>query len=160
MSTQNTAAADADAGAVSRFNLRTISLILLVIAIGISGYLSFQTATAQPVPCAEGGGFNCEVVQSSAYSEFAGIKVAYLGLLTNLVLLGILVLEPRVAFLHEYGLMIFFGIVLFAMLFSLWLIYVQAAFLQAYCAWCLAHEAVIIALFIVTGVRVKQAFFD
>jgi len=50
--------------------------------------------------------------------------------------------------------------VLFAFLFSVYLVYVQAALLNAYCPWCLTHEALITALFIVVGMQVYQLFQD
>jgi uncharacterized membrane protein len=68
-------------------------------------------------------------------------------------LLVLLLLEPRVGFLREYGPMIVFGITLFAFMYSMWLVYVQAGILQAFCPWCLSHELTMTILFIVSALR-------
>jgi len=39
-------------------------------------------------------------------------------------------------------------VVLFAFLYSVYLVYLQAFRIQAYCVWCLTHEALITVLFV------------
>ncbi len=141
----------------SRDVLRILSIILVVIGLLISGYLSYSKLTETPTICTEGGGFNCEVVQSSVYSKLAGIPVAYLGLLSYLALGALILLENRVQFLQDYGMTLVFGITLFAFLFSMWLVYVQAVRLEAFCVWCLGHEATMTVLFIVSGLRLRKS---
>ena len=141
----------------SRDWLYIISLVLVVIGIGISGYLSYVKLTATPTVCIEGGGFNCEVVQSSIYAKLFNIPIAYLGFATYLVIGALLLLQYRIAFLQEYGVMIQFGIIMFAFLFSIWLVYLQAFQLKAFCMWCLSHEVTMTLLFIVSIPRLKRA---
>ena len=43
--------------------------------------------------------------------------------------------------------MLVFGVVLFGFLYSVYLVYLQAAVLRAFCPWCLSHEALITILF-------------
>lgn len=50
-------------------NLRTLSLILVVGGLLVSGYLSYVKLTEVPMVCVGGGVFNCEVVQNSVYSK-------------------------------------------------------------------------------------------
>ena len=69
-----------------QWNLRTFSLILVVIGVVISGYLSYVKLADAEIICVEGERLNCDVVQNSRYAEFAGIPVAYLGLATYLVI--------------------------------------------------------------------------
>ena len=140
-----------------RLSLRTISLLLIAVGIIVSGYISYTTLTKTAIQCVQGAGFNCEVVQSSVYSKLAGIPVAYLGLATYLFLGALLLLENRIEFLQNNGVMIVFGITLFAFLYSMWLVYVQAALLEAFCPWCLTHEAVMTLLFIVSGMRMWKS---
>jgi uncharacterized membrane protein len=71
-----------------------------------------------------------------------------------------LLLEQRVPFLVENGVMIFFGLLVFATLFSIWLIYVQAGILHAYCPWCLAHEIVVFLLFALSIARLRTYLQD
>lgn len=137
--------------------VRTLSLILVVIGIIIAGYLSYTKLANTSTICVEGDAFNCDVVNSSAYSKIAGIPIAYLGLATYLFIGAILLLENRVAFLQEYGIMLLFGVTLFGFMYSMYLIYVQAAILKAFCVWCLGHEVVITLLFILSSVRLYRS---
>lgn len=139
-----------------RLTLRTISFVLVAIGLAISLYLSYVKLTEEPMICAANGAFNCSAVQNSVYAELYGIPIAWLGLAVNLVILGLLVLEPRVAFLRENGVLLLFGIVLFATLYSAYLIYVQGVILNAWCSWCVAHEIYVFALLIVTGLRIRN----
>ena len=70
-----------------------------------------------------------------------------------LVMGALLLLEDRIPLLQTYGLTLLFGITLFAFMYSMWLVYVQAAILQSFCPWCLAHEAVMTVLFLLTAAR-------
>lgn len=144
----------------SYFNLKTISIVLVLGMLLVSGYLSYSELTESEVACVESGSFNCNAVQNSVYSEVMGIKVAYLGFGVNLVILGLLLLEDRIAFLQENGLTLLFGIVFFGFLYSVYLVYIQAAVLDSYCQWCLSHEVLITLLFVVTGLRLYREFTE
>ena len=156
-SLENTQSEEVVTTGQSRDWLYTISLILVVIGIGISGYLSYVKLTETATICISGGAFNCEVVQSSVYAKLFNIPIAYMGLLTYLVIGALLLLQNRVAFLQEFGVMIEFGIILFAFLFSVWLVYLQAFQLKAFCMWCLSHELTMTLLFIVSIPRLKRS---
>lgn len=136
-----------------------VSILILLIAIGVSGYLSYLKIDSTQVPmCIEGGRFDCGTVLSSHYSEFVGIPIAYLGLGTNLIMLSLLALEKFVPFFKLNAPILVFGVVTFAFAFSVYLVYLQAAVIKAYCPWCLSHEALITLLFIVSIFRLKNAF--
>ncbi len=145
-------------GAQPRFqlSLRLISILLVIFGLGISGYLSYVKLTDVPMVCSANGAFDCGAVQGSVYSELGGIPIAWMGFAVNILMLTILLLEPRVEFLRQSGngVMLLFGIVLFAALYSVYLIYIQGVVLQAWCMWCLMHEAYIFILFGVTLWRV------
>lgn len=132
----------------SIINAKTLSLVVLAAAIFVSGYLSYLKFdyTASPV-CIQGGVFDCGTVLNSSYSEIADIPIAYLGLATNLLVVTLLLLEGRNAFFREYGATLIFGVVFFATVFSVYLIYIQAFRIEAFCPWCLTHEALIFVLF-------------
>lgn len=141
----------------SRDWLRILALVLVGIGILLSGYLSYVKLTEVPIQCIEGGAFQCDVVQNSAYARLAGIPIAYLGLATY-GLIGFLILfQDRIGFLRDYGNVLEFGVVLFSFLFSMWLVYVQVAILEALCQWCLAHEVNMTILFIVAILRLRRS---
>jgi uncharacterized membrane protein len=141
----------------SRLTARNLSFVVLALAILISGYLSYLKLDNTPAVCLTGGAFDCGTVLNSSYSELAGIPIAWLGLAVNLTVTALLLLENRVAFLREYGVTLVFGIVLFAFLFSVYLVYIQAAIIQAFCPWCLTHEALITILFVLSIIRLRAS---
>jgi uncharacterized membrane protein len=63
-----------------KLNLWHISLVLVVIGILISGYISYTELTDTSTVCIESGPLNCDAVQNSVYSTMMGIKITYLGL--------------------------------------------------------------------------------
>jgi uncharacterized membrane protein len=89
-----------------------------------------------------------------------GIPIGLLGLGANLILLLMLFLEDRIAFLQTYGATLMFGIVLFGVMYSVYLVYLQAAVIEAFCPWCLAHEALYVLLLITSGLRLRQSLTD
>ena len=136
--------------------LYRIGVVLVMLALGISLYLSYTKLADVEVACTESETINCNTVQDSRYGELMGIPLAYLGLATNLLLLALHIGEKAYGERQQEILMLIFGLVLVAFLYSLFLVYVQAADLKAYCLWCLAHEALITGLFGVTLVRVRR----
>jgi len=142
--------------ALRQWDLRRLQLLLTAIGIFVAGYLSYLKLAEAPAVCVESGPFNCNVVLNSQYSELFGIPIAWLGLAVyGLIGLG-LGLERRVDFLRSYGILLIFGLSLFAWLFSLWLVYVQVFLLEALCPWCLTHEANFTLLFFTVLYRVLR----
>jgi uncharacterized membrane protein len=148
------------AGGQSRLSLRVIALALVVIGLVVTTYLSYVKLTDVPMACVAGGAFDCETVQNSAYSRLFGIPIAWLGWGTYITLGLLLLLENRVAFLRDYSIILVFGISLFAFLYSVFLVYVQVAILQALCPWCLAHEIIMTVFFIVASIRLWKTQFQ
>lgn len=142
----------------SRFSARSMSFVVLFFAILVSGYLSWLKISNEAAVCVKGGRFDCGTVLNSVYSEIGGVPIAWLGLATNLIVVVLLLLETRVDFVRDYGVTMVFGVVLFAFLFSVYLVYVQAALIKAYCPWCLSHEALITILFLLSARRLWSIF--
>lgn len=166
MSAQNVETVSTQQGSLLfgfNINLRHVSLLLVVFGLLVSGYLSYVKATDVQMLCMENSGFNCGVVQNSSYSEInfpilGEVAIAYLGFITYIVI-GLLVLfQNRIAFLQENGMMLTFVVVLFAFVYSMYLVYVQGVILQAWCQWCLMHEVNMTALIAVTLLRMRNYF--
>jgi uncharacterized membrane protein len=141
-----------------KFTSRTLSFIILAFAIGVSGYLSYLKLTDTSAVCLHGGKFDCGTVLSSRYSELGGVPIAYLGLATNLIIVALLIFTPRMVALRDYEQTLVFAVVLFEFLFSVYLVYIQAERIGAYCPWCLSHEGAITLLFLVSSWRVWKMF--
>lgn len=137
-------------------NLRTLSLLSVAFGILVSGYLSYVKLTDVPMACSADAGFNCSAVQNSDYSEVMGIPIAWLGLATYIVIGGLILLKDKISFLKEYGMILTFGVVFFAFIYSMYLIYVQGVILGAWCQWCLMHEANMLFLLTFTILRLRN----
>ena len=142
--------------------LRHVSLVLTVIALLITGYLSYTKLTNTELLCVESSAISCDSVNSSAYAYFprgSGVPVAYLGFASWVAIGAILLLETQVGFLRDYGVMLVFGLALFGFIFHSYLTYTSITYVGALCPWCLAAHAIMTLLLIVTGVRLYRSLF-
>ncbi|MBK9750404.1 MAG: vitamin K epoxide reductase family protein [Chloroflexi bacterium] len=142
--------------------LRIISLVVLAIALFVTGYLAYTKATNTQVACLEGANISCDSVSSSIYAYFprgTGIPVAYLGFLTWVVIAVLMLLENRIGFLREYGAVLLLGIAVFGFLFHSYLTYTSIVFVGAICPWCIGAHVLMTILLIVQGIRTYRQFF-
>jgi uncharacterized membrane protein len=114
-----------------------ITLILLTSAgLGIAGYLTYvHYAGINPV-CTAGG--SCEKVQTSVYSELAGVPVALIGLLGYVSILGLL-LAPE----GERTRFAMMALTLVGFAFSAYLTYRELYSIHAICEWCASSAAIL-----------------
>lgn len=89
-------------------------------------------------------------MQSSKYAELLGIPVAVLGLAGYLAILVTALLRAPVTALVGAALAVA------GLAFALYLLAVQAFVLDAYCTWCLASDAVLAALAVLTTIRAAR----
>lgn len=146
------------ADAPRRSLLWRLTLALIVVGLLVSGYLSYVKLTDVPMACIEGSVFNCDVVQAHPIGKLAGIPIAVLGFLMYLTLGALHVFRDRHPLLQEYGMLLFFGILLFGWLYSMWLVYAQFVIIKALCMWCLTHELNITIMFIIGIIRIRRYF--
>lgn len=121
--------------------------ILLFSAAGLldAGYLSWIKLTGSEARCFPGVG-DCGSVNNSAYSLLFGIPVAYLGLLSYLAILGILIYWLRGGE-NSYATYLFFGVSLVGFLFSGYLTYIELGILKAVCFFCVLSAIFMTGLF-------------
>jgi uncharacterized membrane protein len=151
----------APAPPTSRMALVALSLVGIFIAAYLTLHRFGYIGTLQ---CSVLGG--CETVQASAYAYFPprtvvpwGISVALLGLIGYLVLFGIglLGLQPR--HMRSRGIAVLLAVLSGgAFAFSLWLTYVEAAILRAWCQWCVVSAILIGLIFLLSlaGLRASR----
>jgi uncharacterized membrane protein len=99
------------------------------------------------------GSGDCHTVNFSKYAEVNGIPVALIGVFGYASMLGILLFSNKNEFLEENEVMIIFGISLIGFLFTLWLVYVEVALLQAYCPFCITSQITMTVILILSVVR-------
>jgi uncharacterized membrane protein len=125
--------------AVRQDRLRVAMAGLALLGIAIAGYLTWiHYAGIKPL-CISGGG-GCEQVQSSRYSELAGIPVALLGLIGYVAILASLWVRG------EAGLALGVALTLGGLGFSAYLTYRELFTIDAICQWCVASALVMTAL--------------
>lgn len=134
--------------------LRQIIIVLAIIGLLVSIYMTIYKLTSNDAMCI--GSSGCSEVNSSRYSEINGIPVALLGVVGYAVILVLLFLETRPGFFQQNGIMLLFGVSLIGFLFTLYLIYVEVALIGAYCPFCLASQAVMTIIFIISVVRLAR----
>ena len=112
--------------------------ILSVFGIGVSLYLTYIKVSASSVACGFG---ECGVVQASKYAEFLGIPVAMFGVLYYFTLL--VLNTSKKARLFDIAL-------IWGILFSSYLTYIELFVLEAICGWCVVS---FLNILVITFVR-------
>jgi uncharacterized membrane protein len=134
---------------VRRDPLRIVVLVLGVLGLGVAGYLTYvHYAGVEPV-CRIAHG--CERVQTSEWSEVAGVPVALLGLL------GYAGIVASVFVPGEAGLLMGAAMALVGFGFSAYLTYREIWSIEAICIWCVGSAVILTGLAIVTVVRLLRA---
>jgi len=107
-------------------------------------YLTIHHYNATPVPCGEA--FDCEMVLNSSWAEVGGVPLAAFGAVSYFIAFSLALL----AAFGDGRMWKLFGILTTLMaLFSVWLIYVQAFRIHAFCQFCLLSAATTFTLFII-----------
>ena len=138
---------DGDLGLSDR-RLRLAIVGLALAGIAIAGYLSWERLSGGTVACPIGGG-GCKTVQESSYSELAGIPVAYLGVATYVLLLGLALWDS------EQARAVLASVALAGLAFAVYLLVIMAVVIDAYCSWCLASDAVLAMIAALGLVRLR-----
>ncbi|HEV2835949.1 MAG TPA: vitamin K epoxide reductase family protein [Pyrinomonadaceae bacterium] len=122
-----------------------ISLLGLADAI----YLTVEHVTGQSVRCTIVAG--CSEVLSSSYAVVGGIPLAAIGAAAYF---GVFSLATLAAFGYRVAETLLTPLVLLMFLVSLWLIYLQAFVIHAFCQFCLLSAAITTALTVIVLIGV------
>ncbi len=126
---------------------KRIALFTSFVGIADSIYLTVLKVSNNKSLCIQGVG-DCWSVNTSRYSEIAGIPIAVLGLLAYLFIFLILVLEDHLAVLKVYSPYGLFGITLIGVIYSGYLTYLEIAVIKAICPFCVVSAIAMLILFI------------
>jgi uncharacterized membrane protein len=133
---------------VSRFRTILYTIVAIVAAAGLADatYLTVQALTGETLSC--GGSPDCFRVLGSSYAKLGGIPVAILGALAYFT---VFTFATFAAFGYPRAPK-FLALIAGAMfLTTLWLLYVQAFLLHAYCRYCLFSAAI---TFLIAGLLI------
>jgi uncharacterized membrane protein len=131
------------------------TLALVVIGLLVSIYMHIYKTTDNNAMCLGSG--ECRDVIHSRYSEVTDtISVPMMGVGGFVLLLALLLLEPRYRFFKTNGTLFFFGTALIGFLFTLWLIYVELVLIKKLCPFCLTTQTAMILVFTLSIVRLMR----
>lgn len=123
--------------------------IIIVIGIGVAGYLSYVETQSVDAICGPVG--NCNTVQQSRYAKLFGVlPVGVFGLFGYLGLIAAWLVRRFLPRLEKSAAISFWGMAFFAVIFSLYLTYLEPFVIKAVCIWCLS-SAVIVTLLLLLG---------
>jgi uncharacterized membrane protein len=118
--------------------------VIALIGLADAAYLTVKHYTKEPVPCSIVEG--CETVLTSSYAELFGIPIAAFGAAAYFAAFSLAILA---AFGNRMTWTLF-GVQSFLMAaVSLYLVYVQAFVIGAFCQFCLISAATSVGLFLV-----------
>ena len=118
--------------------------VVALVGLADSVYLSVKHFTAEPVPCSLVEG--CEKVLTSPYAEIAGVPIAAAGAAAYFIAFALAVLA---AYGDRRMWKLFGGLATLMAGFSLWLIFLQAFVIGAFCQFCLISAATSLTLFLI-----------
>ncbi|HSK71488.1 MAG TPA: vitamin K epoxide reductase family protein [Pyrinomonadaceae bacterium] len=129
-------------GGVAKLPL--LAALIALIGIGDAVYLTVNHYTKEQVPCSLITG--CEQVLTSAYAEMFGIPLALFGAVAYFLAFSLAVLA---AFGNRLMWFLFGLLTAFMLFYTIYLIYLQAYVIQAFCQFCLLSAATTLTLFII-----------
>jgi uncharacterized membrane protein len=132
--------------------LNTIAAFIALAGLADATYLAVIALTGETAAC--GGSTGCFEVLGSAYARIAGIPVAILGALGYFAAFTFATFAGF-GYRHARGLFTWTVWAMFAM--TLWLLYVQAFVLHAFCRYCLFSAAF---TFLLAGLVVANPVSD
>ena len=133
---------------VSRFRTLLYTAVAIVAVVGLADatYLTVQALTGETLSC--GGSPDCFRVLGSSYARLGGIPVAILGALAYFTVFTFATFAAF-GYARAPKFLVFIAGAMFLM--TLWLLYVQAFLLHAYCRYCLFSAAI---TFLIAGLLI------
>lgn len=131
--------------------LYVVAVVLALAGLADALYLTVQHVTGQAVPCSVISG--CEEVLTSSYAVIAGVPLAAVGAAAYFSVFSLAILA---VFGYRSAGVLLRPLVAVMGLVSLWLIYLQAFVLRAFCQFCLLSAAITIALLVVVLLAWKR----
>lgn len=115
--------------------LNRLIFVFSIIGLAVSAFLTYEYLQPTPVVCPLTGN-GCELVRKSEYSTFLGISIPYLGIIYYLLAaaISIYLSQSYKRIIDQFR---FLSSVL-AVGFGIYLTYLEAYVIKAYCFWCVS----------------------
>lgn len=132
--------------------------VVIVFGIGVAGYLSYVETQEVAAVCGPVG--DCNAVQNSPYATLLGfLPVGVLGLLGYFGLLAAWLVRKTIPRLEKIAAMAFLYMALFAVVFSLYLTYLEPFVIKAVCMWCIT-SAWLVTILLLLGLPPAARLFS
>ena len=129
---------------MKRIWLYAAAALFALLGLADAIYLTVEHVTGQSVRCTIIAG--CSEVLSSSYAVVGGIPLAMIGAAAYFSVFSLAILA---AFGYRIAATLLTPLVITMFLVSLWLIYLQAFVIHAFCQFCLFSAAITLGLFVV-----------
>lgn|SRR5581483_11561863 len=124
--------------------LRIAMLVLAVVGIALTAYLTYVHYAGIKVACVQGHD-ECEAVQTSTYSKLAGVPVALMGLIGYVVIFATLAVRQS-----ETTRLATLALTLGGFGFSCYLTYREVFSLEKICEWCVSSAILMTILMLLS----------
>lgn len=139
--------------------LTALITVLSVVALGLSGYLTWSTWSSSPVAGCTGEGLvDCDTVLSSIWSKWLGLPVSLFGLVTYIAILASI--WPVAKHANGSAWTILFTCSLLAAGAAIWFISLQAIVIHSFCFYCLIVHACGLSVCVCTLLLLRIATED
>ncbi|MGH7534437.1 MAG: vitamin K epoxide reductase family protein [Gemmatimonadales bacterium] len=130
--------------------------LLSLVGLFVSAYLYlYKIGRIGSLACGTGG---CETVQASAWSRFAGVEVALIGVLGYATLLVVSLTALRPGRNDQRGPMTLLTVLAgLGVLFTAYLTYIELFVIRAICRWCVGSAVIIVAVFLLALLDRRRA---
>jgi uncharacterized membrane protein len=136
--------------------LRIIAIVAAIIGLTVSAYLSWAKLSNQNVVCFEAMG-DCNLVNSSSYSTWRGIPIAFLGMVAYALILILFAFKSTNEKTQGIIALSLFGITVFGSLYSIYLTYLELFVIHALCPWCLVSAIAMIMLCVISMIFLSRS---
>lgn len=127
---------------------RTWTIALCIAGLVVSGYLAYSYLSHTPVVCTGGIFSGCVDVQKSPYAQLWGIPLPLYGIGFYAFLLADALFLRKLHARYAWRSFVWFS-TLFGFLFSLYLAFLEAFVIDAWCVWCVASGIIATLLFVI-----------
>ncbi len=134
---------------------RMSAALVSLLGLFVSAYLYlYKIGRIGTLACGTGG---CETVQASAWSRFAGVEVALIGVVgyASLLAVALVSLRPNLAD-RSWPAAAFTSLAAAGVLFTIYLTYLELFVIHAICRWCVGSAAIIATLLVLGLLELRR----
>jgi len=135
--------------------VKLIAIIFALVGLADSLYLTWIKLSHNEALCIKGVG-DCWSVNISPYASWNGIPIAIFGAAAYLAFLIVIIYEEKNTWFRKINDYLLFALTLAGILYSSYLTYLEIAVIKAICPYCVLSAIVMLALFVLSVIRLVR----